>query len=214
MARDSLRLLRLTSLALAFAWGVIGFALGVSAVVKSNHQKSEIRHAAPAAASISISTADILGAGGALTGACGLLFVESLLFLLSSFLPVPLLGSLPLQSHLLAFTTVFIFAAAVPTSDFVARRQAKVHASLGGVELPPSVIQSVQNQLGVTGVYKHIHYLRLIAIIPWIAFLFALTSTVLSYRAARRAPATAATAPPSLEEDEKKRPEKADASAV
>ncbi|KZT25999.1 hypothetical protein NEOLEDRAFT_1147439 [Neolentinus lepideus HHB14362 ss-1] len=75
-----------------------------------------------------------------LTGTCGLLFILSLPSLFSSFLPMPLLSSDPLQSHLLTFT--IIFTTAMPTSGIMAKRHAKVYAM---AMLPPSVIQSVDN---------------------------------------------------------------------
>ncbi|KAI8986864.1 hypothetical protein BD414DRAFT_487291 [Trametes punicea] len=43
-------------------------------------------------------------------------------------------------------------------TDFVANRQAKVSAFLGGVPLPDSIIQTVQAQLGVTSIYRKIGY--------------------------------------------------------
>ncbi|EPQ51176.1 hypothetical protein GLOTRDRAFT_141029 [Gloeophyllum trabeum ATCC 11539] len=211
-APGPLRLLRLLSLFLAFAWGVISFALGIHALIESRHDKDTIKHGVPAGTVVNIDTTDILGAGGAATAASGLLFVLSLLFLISSFVPLPLLGSLPLQAHLLAFTTVFLFATAVPTSYYFANGHAKVTASLFGYPLDQSVIQATERQLGVTSIYRHIFYLRLIAIIPWIAFLFSLTSTILSYLAARRARAAAAGATPIA--DEKNRPVMNEAGAV
>ncbi|GBE87313.1 predicted protein [Sparassis crispa] len=81
--------------------------------------------------------------------------------------------------------SVWLFAALVPFTDFVANRQANVSATLDGIALPQSVIQAVQAQSGVTGTYHEISYLRLATVFPrWIAFLFGALSAVLSYTTA------------------------------
>ncbi|KAL6299800.1 hypothetical protein BKA93DRAFT_829577 [Sparassis latifolia] len=88
--------------------------------------------------------------------------------------------------HILLLLSVWLFAALVPFTDFVANRQANVSATLDGVALPPSVIQAVQAQSGVTGIYHEILYLRLATVFPrWIAFLFGGLSAVLSYTTER-----------------------------
>ena len=81
----------------------------------------------------------------------------------------------------------------------------------GGVPLPASVVQAVEDALGATPVYRDIDYresafphsvlsglmmdvvvwrgaVKLATILPWIAFLFGLTSTVLTLMSARSSP--------------------------
>lgn len=66
--------------------------------------------------------------------------------------------SLPFQWISLAFCAVWLFATQIPFTHFFATRSAQVHAFVGNVEIPPSFVQTVQNQLGLTSVYKKIGY--------------------------------------------------------
>ncbi|TCD68134.1 hypothetical protein EIP91_011499 [Steccherinum ochraceum] len=191
------RLARLASLFLSFSFGVIGFGVGVNALVKSNTAKDQLRQNANGA-TVNIDTADVFKSGVVVTVASGLLALASLFAL-----PSALLSSgrgrysssrlLTVQSALLGFLTVFLFAALTPFTDFVANRQAKISAFLGAVPVPDSIIQQVEAGLGATPVYKNIDYLKNTAILPWFAFLFGLTSTILTFVAARRTAAAATT---------------------
>ncbi|KAI0366031.1 hypothetical protein BV20DRAFT_698427 [Pilatotrama ljubarskyi] len=212
------RIARLASLFLTFAFGVIGFAMGINALVKSNNQKDLVKREAPLGAQVDVNTDDIFDVGCVVTAVCAALAVVSLaslallLFARSTTASnVPLsTRTLPIQALLLSFLTIWLFASLVPMTDFVANREAKVTATLGGVQLQPSVIKAVEQSLGVTSVYHEIDYLRLAVILPWIAFLFAAISSALSLAAARRArhvaptttttPATTADPAPSVNE--------------
>ncbi|KDQ53966.1 hypothetical protein JAAARDRAFT_49575 [Jaapia argillacea MUCL 33604] len=195
-AATPLRLPRLVVLLLACVFGVVSFALGIDAIVQSNQQKALVRRSVPKGTVVHIDTEDILSAGGVMTAACGLLGLFSFFFaftllaprLLSSNVNPPIsTRTLPLQSRILAFLTIFILATEIPVSIFVAKREAKVTAFIGKIQLPDSIIQSVEKSLGVTRVYHELKYLRNIAILPWVAFLLALIATVLSYLAWTRA---------------------------
>ncbi|EIN04790.1 hypothetical protein PUNSTDRAFT_122775 [Punctularia strigosozonata HHB-11173 SS5] len=200
-----LRLPRLISYFLSFAFGIAGFGLGLHALIQSRKDKSRLHKAVGSTIDLNIDTTDILGAGGALTAATGLTGLLSLVYLVLLLLPHPRTAALPLatrtlpiQAHSLLFCVVFLFATLVPTADFVANNQAKVSATVGGIALPASVIAQAQKLLGATGVYHKLGYLRNIAIVPWFAFLFALTSAILAYLAhsrAKRAAPVAAAAP-------------------
>ncbi|KAI0777605.1 hypothetical protein BD413DRAFT_466919 [Trametes elegans] len=189
------KLARLATLFLTFAFGVIGFAMGIHALVKSNDQKDLVKQEAPMGATVNIDTDDVFQVGCVVTAVCGALAVVSLVSLALLFFNRPSTKSseplstrtLPLQAGLLAFLTVWLFASLVAMTDFVANRQAKVSAFLGSVQLDDSIIKLVEGQLGVTSVYKDIGYLRLAVILPWIAFLFGAVSSVVSIAAARRA---------------------------
>jgi hypothetical protein len=128
-----------------------------------------LRKAVGSAATVHIDTTDILGAGGALTAATGLTGLLSLLYLLllllrprstsASASAQPLATrTLPVQALSLAFCSLFLFATLIPTTDFVARRQAKVSASVGPLTLSPQAIAQTEQLLGVTGVYHKLGY--------------------------------------------------------
>lgn len=171
-----LRVPRLATLALSFVFGVVGFALGVRALVKSMDDKDDLRARAPRGTTVNINTngtplyvylfsqppdiylmvVDVLDAGYVLTAGCGLLSVLSLAFLA---LPARLaIRTLPIQTALLAFTTIWILATAIPVTLFTANRSAKVTAFLGGTQLPDSVVQATMKALGVSGKYKDLEY--------------------------------------------------------
>ncbi|RDX54426.1 hypothetical protein OH76DRAFT_1332708, partial [Lentinus brumalis] len=182
---------RLVSLFLSFAFGVVGLGLGVDALVKGNEDKSRVRSLVPPGTTVNIDTHDVVDAGGVVTGFCAALAVMSLLsllLLLASAKRGPSLAArtLPLQAILLTILTLGLFASLVAFTDFVANRQATVVASIGGVAVPPSIVQSIENAIGASPVYHVKSYLRLAVILPWIAFLFGLISSVLTLLAAAR----------------------------
>ncbi|KAJ3487359.1 hypothetical protein NLI96_g3597 [Meripilus lineatus] len=192
MSTVPLKFPRLISLFLLISFGIVGMSLGINALAKSNDQKDFLKTHAPQGATVNIDTSDVMSVGTIVTVVCGLLALVSVII----FVPLLLLPqgastralstrTLPLQTAVLAFLTVFLFAALVPFTDFVATREAEVTAFLGTVQLPQSIIQAAQRQLGVTGVYKDIDYLRNATILPWVTLLFGITSTVLAFMALR-----------------------------
>ncbi|OJT13462.1 hypothetical protein TRAPUB_9992 [Trametes pubescens] len=196
---------RLAALFLTFAFSVIGFSTGINALVKSNDQKDLVKQQAPLGAVVTIDTGDVFKAGCVVTAVCAALAALSLLSLVVLFFTRSAKSgtslstrTLPLQGGLFAFLTLWLFAALVAMTDFVANREAKVTAFIGTLQLQPAVIKTVEAQLGVTSVYHEIDYLRLAVILPWFAFLFGAISAVLSFAAARRArhhPASPVSAP-------------------
>ncbi|EED82259.1 predicted protein [Postia placenta Mad-698-R] len=216
---------RLVSLVLSFAFGIVGMATGINALAKSNSSKSAVRRAASGlGATVNIDTHDVLSSGVVITVVCGLIALTSFFTLVHALLArfrwrvsaasssadigrhlrtVPLTGA-----HVLTFLTLWLFATLVPFTDFVANRQAKVTAYIGGVQLPPNLIQGTEAELGVTPVYHRLGYLRAGTVLPWIAFLFAVTSAALSYAYARSAASLIAgtngyAAQPEVQEKEK-----------
>ncbi|KAI0659101.1 hypothetical protein C8Q70DRAFT_988958, partial [Cubamyces menziesii] len=158
-----LKVPRLAALALTFVFGVVGFALGINALVKSNNQKDLVKQqAAPLGATVTIDTDDVFDVGCVVTAVCAALAVvsfASLVFLLFTRST----RTLTAQGLLLSFLTIWLFASLIPMSDFVANRQAKVTAFIGAVPVPDSLIQSVQQELGVSSVYNQIGYCKLFA---------------------------------------------------
>ena len=108
-----------------------------------------------------IDDSDVVGAGGAVLAFCAVIAIVSLvslvLHLLSPLRPLST-RTLPVQGVLLAIGTLGLFASLVAMTDFVANRQAKVSASIGGTQLPPSFVQGVEQLLGTTPVYHKIGY--------------------------------------------------------
>lgn len=182
-------LLRLITLSLLFAWSVIGAAVGLNSLVKSNHQKKYLKSAAPQGVDVNINTNDVFDTGVIISVICLILAILSLLGLCcthprvrasKAHTPRVLGGTI-------AFFAVFLFATLIAFDHFFATRSAQVTATLAGFALPASIIAQDQQALGVTSVYKHISYLRLLAILPWFTFLFAVLSAIELLRTARRA---------------------------
>ncbi|KAI0717454.1 hypothetical protein C8T65DRAFT_117707 [Cerioporus squamosus] len=189
---------RLVSLFLSFAFGIVGLGLGIDAGVKGNEDKSKARSLVPPGTVVNIDTDDAVDAGGVVTGFCAGLAVMSLLSLLLLLFngkrgPSLATRTLPLQATLLTLFTLGLFSSLVAFTDIVANRQAKVSASYEGVPVPPAIVQSTANAIGDSPVYHVKLHLRLAVILPWIAFLFGLTSSVLSLLAAARSRRTYAT---------------------
>lgn len=65
---------------------------------------------------------------------------------------------LPFEWMSLAFCAVWLFATQVPFTHFFATRSAQVTAFTGNIQVPPGLVQIVENQLGFTTVYRRIHY--------------------------------------------------------
>ncbi|KAI5829539.1 hypothetical protein K523DRAFT_304717 [Schizophyllum commune Tattone D] len=174
-----LRLPLLVSLFLSFVFGVVGLALAVDALEKSDDEKDAVKAAAPTGTTVKIDFTDILNAGIAVTVACGLTAALSLLSMIA--IALPKLRTLPQRfvAPLFFFCATFIFASLVPFDVFYANRSAKVTAHIGSITVPPSVVQQIQEAAGLSPVYKDKLYLRVVAIVPWFAFLFALTSGAL-----------------------------------
>ncbi|KAI0826706.1 hypothetical protein BC628DRAFT_1319898 [Trametes gibbosa] len=182
---------RLAALFLTFAFGVVGFAMGINALVKSHDQKNLVKDQAPSGATVNIDTNDVFKVGCVVTAVCAALAALSFVLLLftrsTTKAAAPLSArTLPLQAILFSFLSVWLFASLVAMTDIVANRQAKVSAFIGTLQLQDSIIKAVEAQLGVTSVYREIDYLRLAVILPWIAFLFSTISSVLSFAAVRR----------------------------
>ncbi|EIM83785.1 uncharacterized protein STEHIDRAFT_100777 [Stereum hirsutum FP-91666 SS1] len=202
MAYESvpMRTLRLAALFMSFAFGVIGGSVGLNALIKSNQEHTTVNRAAAAlSATITIDDKDVFDSGIVLTTVCALIALLSLIYFLLTLLSRPSSSShptstppplgtrtLPLQSLSLAFCALWLFATQIAFTDFVANREAGISATIGGQQVPESFLQAAEAQLGVTGVYRRIHYLRLLAILPWFAILFTSIAAVILFLASRR----------------------------
>ncbi|THG95551.1 hypothetical protein EW145_g7938 [Phellinidium pouzarii] len=177
--------LRPAALSLSFAFGIISMSVGINALVKSNNRKNFVKHNVPAGVSVDINTNDIFDTGIIVTIVSALLALLSILSLLFSTLRT---GTASVKTHrILAsvhfFLVTWLFAVLVPFDDFARNRQAQVTASLGGVPLPATAIQQQEQALGFSPIYWSMHFIRLVAIIPWFAILFGALAGALLFRA-------------------------------
>ncbi|EGN94480.1 hypothetical protein SERLA73DRAFT_188405 [Serpula lacrymans var. lacrymans S7.3] len=179
----ALRTARLASLFVAFAFGVIGGSVGLNALIKSNQENSYIQktistlRAQLGDVNVYLNTNDVFHTGVVITTVCALIAVLTFVYLLFTFCSItnrPL--GLRLQAFSLIFCAVWLFATLIPFDVYFANHSAQVTATLGGTQVPQSLIQLLENELGVSAVYKHIYYLRLLAVLPWFAFLFSLVA--------------------------------------
>jgi len=137
---------------------------------------------------------DVYHSGIVLTTVCALIALLSLIYLALTLCSgsrptgrAPLATrTLPLQSATLAFCSLWLFATVIPFTDFFANNEAKVTAFAGSMQIPSVTIQGAEAALGATTVYRHIDYLRLVAILPWFTVLFSSIASVVLFLAGRR----------------------------
>ncbi|CAE6526248.1 unnamed protein product [Rhizoctonia solani] len=190
-----LRTPRLFLLSLTWALSVVGAAAGLNAIVKRNDQVASIKQAVAALRiTVSVNTNDILRSGIVLAVGCLLLAIVTSIFIgllvLDSLKPP---GTNPIstrtlgaQTGLLAFLTIWIFACLVAVTKFAANGSAAVAAYLGGAKVPDSLVHATETQLGFSRVYWDQLYVRILTVAPWVTFLFALISTIVSFVASRK----------------------------
>lgn len=159
-AHAPLRIPRLLSLLLTWAFGTIGMCVGINALAKFNDQKRQLVAAAPQGATVSINTSDILNVGYVSTVACGLLALAAFIFLLPGFLSGKFSSHshLRLQSLVLGFITLWLFPTLIAFTYIFVHHSAKIVVAIGSYVLPDSLVQEVLSQLGATAVYKDVDY--------------------------------------------------------
>lgn len=177
------------ALAMTFAWGVIAGSVGLNALIKSNQQTTKLKKSV-GPIQLDINTKDVFNSGAVLTTVSALIAVVSLLFLLLSFISTKRRTSNHIQGGILAFLATWLLATLIPFTLFFATRAAKVTARLGGITLPQQAIEQAEKSLGVTGVYKEIGYLRLVAILPWFTMLFTFIAAGVLFAAGSRTSST------------------------
>ncbi|KIK63336.1 hypothetical protein GYMLUDRAFT_241834 [Collybiopsis luxurians FD-317 M1] len=199
-----LRMPRLISLFMAFAWAVIAGSAGLNALVKSNQQQSSVRKILPPGTTLDVEDNDVFHTGVVITTVSALIALLTFIYmviLLSAMSstrktsPTSLTRSarlsnriLPFESISLAFCAIWLFATQIPFTHFFATRSAGVRAFSGGVEINPALVQIIQNELGFETTYRKIGYLRLVAILPWFTILFTAIASAVSFAASRRRP--------------------------
>ncbi|KAJ3757578.1 hypothetical protein EV360DRAFT_45739 [Lentinula raphanica] len=187
---------RLLALFMAFAFAVISGSVGLNALVKSNQQKSTVKKLLPEGTTLTVDDDDVFQSGIVITTVSALIALLTSIYMLNLLLSYHKTHAsrfthlsnrlLPFEWVSLAFCAIWLFATQIPFTHFFATRSAQVSAFIGNVQVPPSLVQIVENQLGFTTVYRHISYLRLSAILPWFTFLFTSIAAVVSFLASRR----------------------------
>ena len=105
------------------------------------------------------------------------------------------------QAVLLISSSAWLFSVLVPLTIFHAKRSARVNAYLDGIQLPSYIVNTVENALDITSVYKRIQYckfffcvvhsfkpmlistliVRIAVVLPWFTFLFTLFAAVMLF---------------------------------
>ncbi|KAG9102347.1 hypothetical protein FRC06_002065 [Ceratobasidium sp. 370] len=193
MASLPLRTPRLVILAFTWALAVVGSAAGLNAIVKRNHQVAAIRKAvSPLHITVDVDTNNILRSGIVLAVGCLLLAIATSIFIglilldsrKSSTSPLST-RTLPAQTGVLAFLSVWIFASVVAVTKFAAHGSASVRAYSGGAQLPDSLVRATEKTLGFSRVYWAQLYVRILTVAPWVTLLFALIATAVTFMASR-----------------------------
>ncbi|KAG6872208.1 hypothetical protein C0995_011971 [Termitomyces sp. Mi166 len=167
---------------MTWAWGVIAGSVGLNALIKSNQEKSRLRRLVPAGTTVNIDDHDVFSSGAVVTTVGALIAVLCAIFIFMQISTRHLAArSLRIQSFLLAFCSAWLFATLVPFTDFFAKRSAKVTAFLGGQQLPDALVKQAENAFGATSIYRHLSYLRLLAILPWITLIFTIITSVVLF---------------------------------
>ncbi|KAG1855172.1 hypothetical protein DFJ58DRAFT_786519 [Suillus subalutaceus] len=180
------KVLLLVSLFLTFAFSVVGWSVVINALVKSNQESSYVKSAAPGGTIVDLNYHDVYSVCSVIAAACALLTAVSLV---SAFSIISSIGRkqrlLHLQAFLMLFGALWLLATVIACDVIFATRSTKITATFDGVAVSQSVIQQMEQTIGVSPEYRKQWYLRLCAILPWFAVLFATLSGLLLHRAAR-----------------------------
>jgi len=150
---------RVVSLLLAWCWGIIGTASGINALVKSNDQKSAVNKAIPHPTIVTINVRDVYVLGVLTSMACLLIVAFTTTFLgMTLCHPKSFRRTLFFQAVLLISSSAWLFSVIASLTIFHAKRSARVNAYLDGIQLPSYIVNTVENALDITSVYKRIQY--------------------------------------------------------
>jgi hypothetical protein len=157
---------------------------GINAVVQSNHDKARVRSVAPPGSTVVINVngmsikpsfipldliffffvKDVFQTGAVITAVSIIIFLITCGYIaLITFRPTSFTRSklISAQAYVLGFFTAWLFATLVPFTHFYRTRSARVEAMIGSFQIPDTVIQSIEQQFGLTPVYHELHYCKL-----------------------------------------------------
>ncbi|KAJ7054178.1 hypothetical protein C8F01DRAFT_497987 [Mycena amicta] len=186
-----LKLPRLISLSLAWAWALISLAAEINAFVKQNKDRTRVRSEVPEPTQVTINTNDLFAAGAVVTAVCGIIMALCFAFIALIAIDANTRSgistrTLPIQFISLGFLSTWLFATQIAVSDFVARRSVKVSATIDGFKVPNGIVKTIEQAFGEKTAYKDFEYLRLLAVLPWFAFIFTVISAIISFLAVSR----------------------------
>lgn len=113
--------------------------------------------------------------------------------------------TLVVQYATLGFFALWLFATQIPLTVFVTTRSIKVTAFIDGLPLPNNIVNTIERALGAKTKYSSYDYrasyirplkphtliscstVKLLAILPWFAFLFTLVAAVVAFMASSHA---------------------------
>jgi len=179
-------LFTLLALFFSFDFALVGAALLIRAFVASNDQVKHLRAAVPRGTVLNINRDDITMAGQVSAAVQALIIAFLTVSALAVFYRSKtrpkffiVLGSL------LAFASLWLLSVTIAFTVIFATKSARVSASIGGVQLPQSIINAQARALGVSPVYKDQPYLLHAAILPWFAWLFTTLAAVAMFSESR-----------------------------
>ncbi|KIY44848.1 hypothetical protein FISHEDRAFT_77068 [Fistulina hepatica ATCC 64428] len=176
---------RLSIYGMALVWGIISLSFGLDATVKQNKLKSHVRHAVGDTAAIRLVDNNIVQPLIAVEVFCVLTFIAGILAVIGLFIRSwSNKIMLRVQGYVWAFLTVALFATQIPYSNVLRKDTIFVQAWFpNGTEFTQAQLEATASALGVNLYYKHHDFLLWYAVMPWIAFLFTLLSTIVSFEA-------------------------------
>lgn len=181
------KILLLVSLFLTFAFSVIGLSVVINALVKSNQESSYVKSAAALdGIVVDLNYHNIYSVCSVIGAVCALLTVISIFSTFSQTLSIGKTRRfLRPQAFLMLFGALWLLATVIACDVLFATRSTQVTATLDGFAVSQSVIQQMEQSIGVPPEYSKKWYLRLCAVLPWFAVLFATLSGLLLHNAAR-----------------------------
>jgi len=181
--------LALAALFFTFDFAVVGSGLLIRAFVASNNQVDDLRGAIPRGTVLDVNRDDITTAGRVSIAVQALIIA---LTTLSAYAVFNRSKTRPkffvILGSLFSFASLWLLAVTIAFTVIFATKSARVSASLGGLQLPQSVIDAQARALGVSPVYKGQSYLLHAAILPWFTWLFTTIAAVAMFLESRADP--------------------------
>ncbi|KAF8124334.1 hypothetical protein EV363DRAFT_1178124 [Boletus edulis] len=182
---------RRCSLFLCFALAVVGFSVGLNALLKANQARSYINQLVVPHGIIDLGIHDVFATGAVITAICAFLTIFTGVFCAFTWCPIKHKASLlRIQSWVLFFCAAWLLATLVSYDYFFANRSAQITVNLRGLPIPEPVMQRLANLLNFTRAYRDVYFFKLVAVIPWLTFISAVVTGVVLQLAAGRADAS------------------------
>ncbi|KAG8220660.1 hypothetical protein J3R82DRAFT_2938 [Butyriboletus roseoflavus] len=199
-ALEPLEVERRCLLFLSSVFAVVGFSVGLNALVKANQARSYINLLVVPHGIIDIGIHDVFATGAVITAICALLAILSGVFCALTWHPIKHKAySFRIHSWVLFLCATWLFATLVTYDYFFVNRSAQITINLHGQPIPEPIVQHLANILDFPYAYRDVYCLRLLAVLPWFAFILAMIAGVVLHLAACRADASV----PNAEQNEK-----------